>query len=124
MVAVEVQAAQVSEAEVAKRGVNFVGISGSGWKRIRLNRKNPAHLVGHSMHARPRVWKRLHFSGFIGVSRGGAISMIWVVVLFIPGPEWVHFFLGCAGPRLQVCMIGIGFQPAGARHAECTYTRI
>ena len=37
-------------------------------KRIRLNRKPPAHLVGRSMHSRPRVWKRLHCSGYPGVS--------------------------------------------------------
>ena len=36
---------------------------GSRRKRFRLIRKTPAHLVGHSVHARPRVWKRLHFSG-------------------------------------------------------------
>ena len=44
--------------------------SGSRRKRFRLNRKTPAHLVGHSVHSRPRVWKRLHCSGdscFLGV---------------------------------------------------------
>ena len=56
-------------AVVVRRGVGFGGISGSGRKRFRLNRKNPAQLVGHSMHARPRVWKRLHFSGYTGLSR-------------------------------------------------------
>ena len=61
LIAVEVQAVQVGKAEVVRCGVDFANISGSGRKRFRLNRKNPAHLVGHSMHARPRVWKRLHF---------------------------------------------------------------
>ena len=61
-----VRAAQVGEATVVSRGVDFVGFSGSGRKRFRLNRKTPAHLVGHSMHARARVWKRLHSSGFTG----------------------------------------------------------
>ena len=37
-------------------------------KRIRLNRKPPAHLVGLSVHSRPRVWRRLHCSGFIDAS--------------------------------------------------------
>ena len=55
-----VQAAQIGEAAVVRRGVDFVGISVSGRKRFRLNRKTPAHLVGSSMHTRPRVWKRLH----------------------------------------------------------------
>ena len=30
-----------------------------GRKRIRLNRKTPAHLAGFLVHSRPRVWKRL-----------------------------------------------------------------
>ena len=68
LITVEVQAAQVGVAEVVRHGVHFAGVSGSGKKRFRVNRKTPAHLVGHSMHARPRVWKRLHFSGFTGVS--------------------------------------------------------
>ena len=68
LITVEVLAAQVGEAAVARRGVDFVGISGLGGKRIRLNRKSPAHLVGHTKHARPRVWKRLHYSGYTGVS--------------------------------------------------------
>ena len=50
--------------QVAAGGVQVVG-HGFGYrkKRFRLIRKTPAHLVGHSVHARPRVWKRLHFSG-------------------------------------------------------------
>ena len=48
--------------------VDFVGASGSGGRRFRLNRKTPAHLVEHSMHAYPRVWKRMHFSGITGFS--------------------------------------------------------
>ena len=42
--------------------------SGSGRKRIRLNRKTPVHLVGHSMQYRPRVWKRMRCFGDPGVS--------------------------------------------------------
>ena len=64
----EARAAQVGEAAVVSRSVDFVGASGSGRKRFRLNQKNPAHLVGHCVHFRPRVCKRLHFSGFIGFS--------------------------------------------------------
>ena len=41
------------------RDVHWVGNSGSGRKRIRLNRKTPAHLAGYVIHSRPRVWKRL-----------------------------------------------------------------
>ena len=41
------------------RDVHWVSGSGSGRKRIRLNRKTPAHLAGYMIHSRPRVWKRL-----------------------------------------------------------------
>ena len=61
LITVEDQAALVGGAEVAGR------VSGFGGKRFRLNRKTPAHLVGHCMHARPRVWKRLHCFGHPGV---------------------------------------------------------
>ena len=62
LITVQGQAAVVGGAEVAKR------VSGLGGKRFRLNRKTPAHLVGRHVHARPRVWRRLHFSGHLGVS--------------------------------------------------------
>ena len=41
------------------RDVFWVSGSGPGRKRIRLNRKTPAHLVENMFHSRPRVWKRL-----------------------------------------------------------------
>ena len=41
------------------RDVHWVSGSGSGRKRIRLNRKTLAHLAGYMIHSRPRVWKRL-----------------------------------------------------------------
>ena len=41
------------------RDVYWVSGSGSGRKRIRLNRKTPAHLAGYMTHSRPGVWKRL-----------------------------------------------------------------
>ena len=56
------------EAPMGDEGVHWVGSSGPGRKRIRLNRKNPAHLVGHKMQSRPRVWKRLHYLGNPDVS--------------------------------------------------------
>ena len=61
LITAEDQAAQVGEAEVVRRGVDFVDVSGSGRHEFDYTEKTPAHLVGHSMHARPRVWKRLHF---------------------------------------------------------------
>ena len=68
LVTAEVRAAPVGELEVARRDIHWVGGSGLCRKRFRLNRKTPAHLVGHSMHARPRVWKRLQCSGYSGTS--------------------------------------------------------
>ena len=67
LIAAEVQAAQVDE-EVARRDIHWIRGSGPGRKRIRLNRKTPAHLVGQSMHSRARVWRRLHRSGYTGIS--------------------------------------------------------
>ena len=49
-------------------GIDIWRSSGSRRKRFRLNRKTPAYLVGHQVHARPRVWKRLHFSGHLCTS--------------------------------------------------------
>ena len=33
--------------------------SGTGRKRVRLNKKTPAHFAGFMVQSRPRVWKRL-----------------------------------------------------------------
>ena len=41
------------------RQVHWVSGSGPGRKRIRLNRKTPAHLVVSMVQSRPRIWKRL-----------------------------------------------------------------
>ena len=54
--------------EGAALRVPLVSKSGPDQKRFRLNRKTPAHLVGMSVHSRPRVWKRLRQVGFSGVS--------------------------------------------------------
>ena len=45
--------------EVSGPRVHCVSGSGLVRKRIRLNRKSPAHLVGFGIQCRPRVWKRL-----------------------------------------------------------------
>ena len=54
--------------EVLDLGVYCVSRSGPGRKRVRLNRKTPAHLVGLLIHSRPRVWKRLRHVDFSGIS--------------------------------------------------------
>ena len=51
-----------------RREVFWVRNSGMGRKRIRLNRKTPAHLAGLAVQSRPRVWKRLHPVDFFGDS--------------------------------------------------------
>ena len=45
--------------EVSCKKVHCVGGSGLVRKRIRLNRKPCAHLVGFGIQCRPRLWKRL-----------------------------------------------------------------
>ena len=50
------------------RDVYWVSGSGSGRKRIRLNRKTPAHLAVYVTHSRPRVWKRLRHGVLLQVS--------------------------------------------------------
>ena len=54
--------------DCAAHEVSWVGGSGPRRKRIRLNRKTPAHLAGFMIHSRPRVWKRLRHVGFSGIS--------------------------------------------------------
>ena len=45
--------------EVSCRRVHCFGGSGLLRKRIRLNRKTLAHLVGFGIQCRPRLWERL-----------------------------------------------------------------
>ena len=64
VVTADLGCADGGEAEVARREVHWVSVSGRGRTRIRLNRKTPAHLVGSSvLQSRPRVWKRLRHLG-------------------------------------------------------------
>ena len=60
----------VLEASVDGAGqeVHWVRGSGPGRKRIRRNRKTPAHLAGFRVQSRPRVWKRLRLVGYSRVS--------------------------------------------------------
>ena len=50
------------------QGVHWVSGSGSRRKRIRLNRKTPAHLAGFMVQSRPCVWKRLRHVGLSSIS--------------------------------------------------------
>ena len=51
----------------AFQAVHWVSGSGPQRKRIRLNRKTPAHLAGFMVQSRPRVWKRLRHVGLSSV---------------------------------------------------------
>ena len=68
LVSASVGAVREAIADGGCREVLWVSSSGLGRKRIRLNRKNPAHLAGFVVQSRPRVWKRLHDVGTICVS--------------------------------------------------------
>ena len=68
LVATYCEAAGGNGSEVSSSGVHWVSGSGPGRKRIRLNRKNPAHLTGFMIHSRPRVWKRLRHVGLSAIS--------------------------------------------------------
>ena len=66
-----------SVAEGVGRRVRWVSGSGPNRRRIRLNRKSPAHLEGLVIQSRSRVWKRLrhvgHFSDSCSVQDWGGI---------------------------------------------------
>ena len=68
LVAIYCEAAGGNGSEVSSSGVHWVSGSGPGRKRIRLNRKTPAHLVELLIHSRPRVWTRLRHVGFSCIS--------------------------------------------------------
>ena len=83
--------------------VHWVSGPGPERKRIRLNRKTPAHLAGLVVQSRPRVWKRLHHAGTTCVSLpdrkrrrrdqedvGSALAQIRTGVGYFPGFVLAH----------------------------------
>ena len=68
LVTADVGAVRGAIVDGAGQEVHWVSGSGPGRKRVRPNRKTPAHLVGLSVHSRPRVWRMLHCSRFIDAS--------------------------------------------------------
>ena len=68
LVTAHVGAVQVAIVEGDGHEVLWVSGSGPGRKRIRLNRKTPAHLAGFMVQSRPLVWKRLRHVGHSSVS--------------------------------------------------------
>ena len=63
LVTAVVEALGDAVAGCAVHEVSWVSGSGPGRKRIRLNRKNSAHLAGSMVRSRPRIWKRLRHLG-------------------------------------------------------------
>ena len=63
LVTADLGVADGKRVEDASREVHSFRGSGPGRKRIRPNRKPPAHLAGFGVQSRPRVWKRLRHVG-------------------------------------------------------------
>ena len=98
------------EGEFVDCEVSWVSGSGPGRKRIRLNRKTPAHLVVlwfNLVHVSGRVcviWGSPVFLSLI--TRGGVVIRVIVgAILFTSGLRLVISQWLRAGPRLQACMI-------------------
>ena len=90
LVTAHVGAVRKATVDGAGQEVHWVGGSGPGRKRIRLNGKTPAHLAGLMVQSRPRVWKRLRHVDFpvfpFLITRGGVvIRMVEGVILFRSG---------------------------------------
>ena len=105
---------QEAVAEGVGRRVRWVSGSGSGRKRIRLNRKTPAHLAGSSVIQSRSVWKSLRHVGHSSVSipdhkrrRGDQDDGRYNPAQVRTGVGIIPGF--CAGPRLQVCTLSIGW---------------
>ena len=67
LVTAGVDAVREAIVDGAGQEVHWVSGSGPGRKRIRLNRKTPAHIAGFRVQSRP-VWKRLRHVGHSCVS--------------------------------------------------------
>ena len=92
-------------------GVDWVGGPGGGVKRVRLNRKTPAHLVKHSIlrfQSRPQVWKRLKIRQHPGFGLPDAKARRvhqsgeeHALDMDREGINWLRPLGACAGPLLQ-----------------------
>ena len=80
------------------REVHWVSRSGHGQKRIRLNRKAPAHLAGLVIQSRSRVWKRRRLSDIF------LISFLMGMLLLRAGLGWDNSWVLCwpTSPGLHV----------------------
>ena len=104
-----VQAAHSGEAVVVGRGVGLCGISGSGRKRFRVNRKKPQHNSWDILCMLAHVFGRgCIFLGTLDclvliAEGGGAISLMVVTVLFLPVLVWVDFGVAQAHISRSAC---------------------
>ena len=97
--------------EVPDLGVHWVSRSGPGRKRIRLNRKTPAHLMGCIGSFSSTCLEEIASGGFFLIflcliTQGGVVIMHYGGILFMNMTEIgvrVISLGHCAGPRLQVC---------------------
>ena len=107
LVAASIGAVQEVDVDGVGQEVHWVSGSGSGRKRIRLNRKTPAHLAGSMIHSRPRVWESCvmwDFPVFPSlITRGGVVIRLMEDLILLRSGLGFGNSLGCAGPRLQVC---------------------
>ena len=113
-------------------GGDWIGGPGRGVKRVRLNRKTPAHLVRHGIlgiQSLPRVWKRLGFRIFpVGVMlmprQGVCIRMTRLMFLRRTGRGLSEAIWACAGPRLQAVHVFLISFAALHAYVEWTYTPV
>ena len=110
LITVEVQAAQVGEAEVVRHGVHFAGISGSGLETISTKQKNQ-HTSWDTLCMLVHVCGRvLHFSGFTGISsvdcKRRRCNQHDDGSSPVSSQDRCGLIWSCAGPRL---LLGISF---------------
>ena len=122
--------ADVVEVEAGGEEVAWISGSGSGRKRIRLNRKktlhtslvfwelNLGHVCGRDCVMRVSLWKLLL------TTRGDVlISRMRVLFLVITG-QGLDNSWGSTCPRLQACILRISQVAVCTRDVECIYTHI
>ena len=118
----------IDKLKVARRDVHFVGDSGPGRKRIRLNRKKSSTPCGFecacsstSVEGVAFFWVHWCFWCWLQEEAMQWTRWWWQSC---SSQDWCGLISGVAQARLQVCMVEIRFWLACARDAECTYARI
>ena len=115
LVAPDLGVVQEVVAEGASQEVHWVSGSGPRRKRIRLNRKTPAHLAGHMYGIHCVTWSILKFQ-FLIVRGGEAIWKMGDMFLLRSGLGWVDSLGFSAGFLLSLLL------HAGLRCCAHTHT--